>query len=80
MAGLLEQMDVNPEDFNNIKEQTVGGSVLDSGVYPMIINTAFIRKTGTGAKMLELEFQTEDGQGRNHPADHRWREAGQATL
>ena len=66
MAGLLEQMDVNPEDFNNIKEQTAGGSVLDSGVYPMIINTAFIRKTGTGAKMLELEFQTEDGQ------DFKW--------
>lgn len=58
MAGLLEQMDLNPEDFNAIKEQTAGGNVLNSGVYEVAVDKAFIRKTGSGAKMLELTFVT----------------------
>ena len=66
MAGLLEQMDLNPEDFNDIKEQTAGGNVLDSGVYSMAINEAFIRKTDSGAKMLELSFVSDKGE------DFRW--------
>ena len=60
MAGLLEQMDINTEDFENIKEQKAGGTVLDSAVYEMAIDTAFIRKTDSGAKMLELTFLTND--------------------
>lgn len=66
MAGLLEQMDLNPEDFNDIKEQTAGGNVLDSGVYSMAINEAFIRKTDSGAKMLELSFVSDKGE------DFKW--------
>lgn len=60
MAGLLEQMDLNPEDFNAIKEQTAGGNVLDSGVYELAVAEAFIRKTDSGAKMLELKFIGKD--------------------
>jgi len=62
MANLLEQMDLNPEDFNAIKEQTAGGNVLDSKVYEMAVESAFIRKTDSGAKMLELTFVTPDDQ------------------
>ncbi len=60
MANLLEQMDLNPEDFNTIKEQTAGGNVLDSKVYELTVDAAFIRKTPAGAKMLELSFITAD--------------------
>ncbi len=59
MANLLEQMDLSPEDFAGIKEQTAGGNVLDSGIYKVAIESAFIRKTDSGAKMLELSFITD---------------------
>ncbi len=51
-------MGLDKKDFNEIKEQTAGGSILDSAVYEMTVDTAFIRKTDSGAKMLELSFIT----------------------
>ena len=61
MAGLLEQMDLSPEDFAGIKEQTAGGNLLDSAIYEVAVESAFIRKTDSGAKMLELLFITDKG-------------------
>ncbi len=55
-TGLLDQMGLDKKDFNEIKEQTAGGSIFDSGVYEVAVDTAFIRKTDSGAKMLEITF------------------------
>ncbi len=54
--GLLDEMGLDKKEFDAIKEQTAGGNVLDSAVYGVAVDTAYIRKTDSGAKMLEITF------------------------
>jgi len=62
MADLLSQMGIDKEKFDTIKEEKVG-SLLDSKVYEAAVDTAFIRKTDSGAKMLEISFVFPDDTG-----------------
>jgi len=60
MAGLLDQMGIDKKEFEQIATEKVG-TLLDSKVYDVAVDAAFIRKTDSGAKMLELSFKLEDG-------------------
>lgn len=67
MSGLLSQLGINQEEFNNIEEEKVPeGYTKESGVYDVAVDTAYIRKTDSGAKMLEVTFKMADD------SNHNW--------
>jgi hypothetical protein len=59
--GLLEELKIDEKDYNEIPEQTAGGNLWEPGVYDVIVDKAYIRKTESGAKMLEVDLLGEDG-------------------
>lgn len=59
--SLLEQLGLSKEEMEAIPESDVQIYTKDPGVYDVTIDKAFIRKTDSGAKMLELEFKLADG-------------------
>ncbi len=59
---LLGQLNINKEDFAEIKEEEVReGGTREAGVYDAAVDKAYIRKTDSGANMLEVDFKLGDG-------------------
>lgn len=57
MATLLAQLGIDKDEFKGIKEEEVReGGTRDSGVYDAAVDKAYIRKTDSGANMLEIDF------------------------
>ncbi len=61
MAKFSEVGVVNAETYNDIEEQKTGGGLWAPGVYDVAVEAAYLRKTDSGAKMLELQFVNADG-------------------
>lgn len=63
MASLLDQLGINKAEFEEIKPETGedGGFLKESGVYDAAVEEAYIRKTDSGANMLEVNFILGDG-------------------
>ncbi len=58
---LLGQLNINKEDFAEIKEEEVReGGTREAGVYDAAVDKAYIRKTDSGANMLEIDFLFAD--------------------
>ena len=57
-------LEFGEEELNNIQEESVAKvsefKQLESGVYPVVIDSAYIRKTDSGAEMFELKMKTKD--------------------
>ena len=61
MASLLSQLGINKKEFTDIQQETVNeGSARDAGVYDAAVDLAYIRKTDSGANMLEVKFKLAD--------------------
>ena len=61
MAGLLGQLNIDKEEFVKIEAETVReGGTKDAGVYDAVVKQAYIRKTDSGASMLEIDFIFND--------------------
>lgn len=57
MATLLSQLGIDKSEFDSIKEEEVReGGTRESGVYDAAVDKAYIRKTDSGANMLEIDF------------------------
>lgn len=64
MATLLSQLDIDKAQIDAIKPEGVSeGFLLPSGMYDAAIDEAYIRKTDSGAKMLEVKFILADESG-----------------
>ena len=61
MAKLSESGIVDQATYSEIAEQGVGGGIWTPGIYDVVVESAYIRKTDSGAKMLELELHDSDG-------------------
>ena len=63
MATLLGQLNIQPEEFASIEPEEVRteGFLQESGLYVAAVDKAYIRKTDSGANMLEIDFKLEDG-------------------
>ncbi len=61
MAKFSEVGVVNQETYNEVPEQGLGGGLWTPGVYDVAVEAAYLRKTDSGAKMLELQFVDADG-------------------
>lgn len=61
MAKFSEVGVVNAETYNDVPEQGVGGGLWEPGVYDVAVENAYLRKTDSGAKMLELQFVNAEG-------------------
>lgn len=59
----MNWLNVSEELLNGVEAENVstGSGVLESGVYEVKVNSCFIRKTDSGASMLELNTEDEDG-------------------
>ena len=54
---LLGKLDISAEQFNDIKDEEVReGGTRDAGVYDAAVKQAYVRKTDSGANMLEIDF------------------------
>lgn len=61
MASILGQLGIEKKQFNEIEEETVReGGTREAGVYDVAVDKAYIRKTDSGANMLEIDFQLAD--------------------
>jgi len=64
MASLMDELGVSQEQLAEVKEQEVyEGGTRDAGVYDAMVDQAYVRKTDSGANMLEIDFKFEDGTG-----------------
>ena len=64
MAGsALEQLGISQETVESVKpEEVYEGKTIPSALYTVAVDKAYIRKTDSGAKMLEVDFIMEDGE------------------
>jgi len=62
MATLLGQLNIQPEEFASIEPEEVRaeGFLKESGLYIAAVDKAYIRKTDSGANMLEVDFKLAD--------------------
>lgn len=60
MATLLSQLGIDKAGFDEIKGEAVHDGPRDSGVYDVAVRQAYIRKTDSGANMLEIDFTLAD--------------------
>ncbi len=61
MATLLGQLNIDKKEFAEIKEEEVReGGTREAGVYDAAVDQAYIRKTDSGANMLEIDFLFAD--------------------
>lgn len=60
----MSWLNIDTELLNTVEAEKVseGTDVLASGVYTVKVDTCFLRKTDSGATMIELSTATEDGQ------------------
>ncbi len=59
--SLLGQLNIDKKEFAEIKEEEVReGGTRDAGVYDAAVKQAYIRKTDSGANMLEIDFLFAD--------------------
>ena len=59
--GILGQLGIEKKQFNEIEEETVReGGTREAGVYDVAVDKAYIRKTDSGANMLEIDFKLAD--------------------
>jgi len=62
MASLMDELGVSKEQLAEVKEQEVyEGGTREAGVYDAMVDQAYIRKTDSGANMLEIDFKMADG-------------------
>jgi len=62
MATLLNQLGIDKKAFDEVEaEEVKEGFLKESGVYDAAVDTAYIRKTPSGANMLEVNFVLQDG-------------------
>lgn len=55
--SLLDKLGINKTEFEKIEAESVPeGYLMPSGVYDAAVDVAYIRKTDSGAKMLEVGF------------------------
>ena len=63
MASMLDQLGISKETVAAVEPEEVyeGGSTREAGLYTVAVDKAYIRKTDSGANMLEVDFKMEDG-------------------
>lgn len=63
MSNFFDDIKVSQEQVDGVKSQTVseGGSVWDAGIYSVVIDRAYVRKTDSGAKMFSVFMKNQDG-------------------
>ena len=60
--SVLDQLGISKEVIDNVEpEEVYEGKTRPSGIYKVIVDKAYIRKTDSGANMLEVDFKMEDG-------------------
>jgi len=60
--SLLSQLGISSEIIDNVEPEAVfEGKTRPSGIYKVVVDKAYIRKTDSGANMLEVDFKMEDG-------------------
>ncbi len=62
MSTLLESLGIQKEEFVNIEPEEVRaeGFLKEAGLYDAMVDKAYIRKTDSGANMLEIDFKLAD--------------------
>ena len=62
MASMLDQLGISSEAVASVEPEEVrSGSTVESGLYTVAVDKAYVRKTDSGASMLEIDFKLEDG-------------------
>ena len=62
MASVLDTLGISKEVIAQVEpEEVYEGSTLPAGLYKVVVDKAYIRKTDSGANMLEVDFKMEDG-------------------
>lgn len=62
MASALEQLGIQNEVLEQVQpEEVYEGNTRPSGLYVVAVDKAYVRKTDSGANMLEVDFKMEDG-------------------
>ena len=62
MASALEQLGIQTEVLEQVQpEEVCEGKTRPSGLYTVVVDKAYVRKTPSGANMLEVDFNMEDG-------------------
>jgi hypothetical protein len=58
----LEMLGINQEILDQVEpEEVYEGSTRPAGLYEVAVDKAYIRKTDSGANMLEIDFKMDDG-------------------
>jgi hypothetical protein len=60
MASMFDILDIKKEMVEEIKPQTAGGSLIDSGLYKAKVKELYIYKTDSEANMLQLVLELEN--------------------
>ncbi len=62
MSTLLESLGIQKEEFVNIEPEEVKseGFLKEAGLYDAMVDKVYIRKTDSGANMLEIDFKLAD--------------------
>ncbi len=61
MASMMDQLGISQETMTSVEPEEVReGSLKPSGLYTLAVDKAYIRKTDSGANMLEIDFKMED--------------------
>jgi len=59
---MLDQLGISSEAVASVEPEEVrSGSTVESGLYTVAVDKAYVRKTDSGANMLEVDFKLEDG-------------------
>ncbi len=61
-ASALDQLGISQETVAAVEpEEVFEGGTREAGLYTVAVDKAYIRKTDSGANMLEVDFKMEDG-------------------
>ena len=68
MASVLEELGISQEVVQSVEPEDVyEGKTIPSGLYDAVVDKAYIRKTDSGAKMLEIDFELVAENGSKRP-------------
>ena len=66
--SIMDMLDISQEIIDKVKpEEVYEGKTIDSGLYEATVKTAYIRKTDSGANMLEVDFILPPKEGTTEP-------------